>query len=255
MINNVGYSCDVLKLNGILQCYQAIADECIKLKASYTEYLDQVLKYELSIREQRSKEMLLKVSGFPVLKRLDQFDYSCSNINQVQIQELSTLQFIENKQNVIFIGSPGTGKTHLAISLGYIATQQRVKVKFLTAADLLLNLEAAQMQNKLHTYLSKTLGGAALIVVDEFGYLKFTENQANLFFQLINRRYETGSIMITSNLTFSQWQGVLNNDEALTVAIMDRLIHHSHIVNINGDSYRLKQKRKAGIIPVKMKSN
>lgn len=105
MINNIGNSCEELKLNGILQCYQAISDECIKLQAGYTEYLDQVLKYELSIREQRSKEMLLKVSGFPVLKSLDQFDYSCSNINKVQIQELSTLQFIENRQNVIFIGS------------------------------------------------------------------------------------------------------------------------------------------------------
>ena len=173
----------------------------------------------------------------------------------MQVQELSNLQFISNKENLIFIGSPGTGKTHLAISIGYLATRQRIKVKFLTAADLLLNLETASQQNKLSTYLSKVLGTAGLIIIDEFGYLKFTENQANLFFQLINKRYETGSIIITSNLTFSQWQGVLNNDEALTAAIMDRLIHHSHIVNINGDSYRLKQKIKAGIIPVKNDKN
>lgn len=255
MINNISHSCEILKLNGILQCYQSIADECGKLNASYSEYLEQLLKYELAMREHRSKEMLLKVSGFPVLKTLEQFDYSCSNINKMQVQELSNLQFIANKENVILIGSPGTGKTHLAIAIGYLATLHRIKVKFLTAADLLLNLETAQMQNKLSVYLTKVLGTSGLVIIDEFGYLKFTENQANLFFQVVNKRYETGSIVITSNLTFSQWQGVLNNDEALTAAIMDRLIHHSHIININGESYRLKQKRKAGIIPVKSSTN
>jgi DNA replication protein DnaC len=255
MINNISQSCELLKLNGILQSYQSIADESGKVGASYSEYLEQLLKHELMMRENRSREMLLKMSGFPVLKTLDKFDYSCSNINQRQVCELSSLGFIANKENVIFIGSPGTGKTHLAISLGYLATRQRIKVKFLTAADLLLQLETAQMQNKLKTYLSTVLGTAGLLIIDEFGYLKLTESQAQLLFQLINRRYETGSIIITSNLTFSQWQGILNNDEALTAAIMDRLIHHSHIININGESYRLKQKRKAGITPVLSSNN
>lgn len=249
-INNISSSCDVLKLNGVLQCYQSLADECGKLNASYSEYLEQVLKYELMLREQRSRDMLLKMANFPVLKTLEQFDFTSSNINKIQVQELANLQFVSNKENVIFIGSPGTGKTHLAISIANLATQQRIKVRFLTAADLLLQLEAAKMQNKLSRYLSTVLGSASLLVIDEFGYLKLTENQANLLFQLVNKRYETGSIMITSNLTFSQWQGVLNNDEALTSAIMDRLIHHSHIININGDSYRLKQKQKAGAIPI-----
>lgn len=251
IINSIGQSCETLKLSGVLQCYQSIADECSKIKASYSEYLDQVLKYELMLKEQRSKEMTLKMAAFPVLKTLDMFDYASSNINQIQVQELASLQFIQNKENVIFIGSPGTGKTHLAISLGYLATQKRLRVKFMTTADLLFQLETAQYQRKLDHYLKKTIGGSSLLIVDEFGYLKLNENQANLFFQLINKRYETGAMIITSNLTFSQWQGVLNNDEALTAAIMDRLIHHSNIVNINGDSYRLKQKRKAGILPVK----
>ena len=255
MINNISQSCEVLKLNGILQSYQSIADESGKVSASYSEYLEQLLKHELMVRENRSREMLLKMSGFPVLKTLDKFDYSCSNINQSQITELANLNFIYNKENIIFIGSPGTGKTHLAISLGYLATKQRIKVKFLTAADLLLQLEAAQMQNKLKTYLGTVLGTAGLLIIDEFGYLKLTENQSQLLFQLINRRYETGSIIITSNLMFSQWRGILNNDEALTAAIMDRLIHHSHIVNINGDSYRLKQKLKSGIHPVLSSDN
>lgn len=250
MINSISQNCEVLKLTGILQSYQSIADECGKLKASYSEYLEQLLKYELMLREQRSKDMLLKMSGIPQLKTLDMFDFSCSNVNQQQIQELSNLHFVRNKENVIFVGSPGTGKTHLATSLGYLATQQRFKIKFITAADLLLQLEAASLQNKLSTYLGKTIAAVSLLIIDELGYLKLNEHQSHLLFQVVNKKYETGSIIITSNLTFSQWQGVLNNDEALTAAIMDRLIHHSHIININGDSHRLKQKRKAGILPI-----
>ena len=192
----------------------------------------------------------MKTSGISNLKTLDNFDFTSSNINRMQIQELANLNFISNKENVIFIGSPGTGKTHLACALGYLATQNKLKVKFITAADLLLQLEAARSQNKLNYYLGKVICQASLLIIDELGYLKFDEQQSNLLFQVINKKYETGSIIITSNLTFSQWQGVLDNNEALTTAIMDRLIHHSHIININGDSYRLKQKRKAGILPI-----
>ena len=251
MINNISQSCSVLKLNGIMHSYQSIADECSKTKASYSEYLDQILKYELLQRDQRAKETVFKMAGLPILKTLEMFDFSSSNINQQQVQELANLQFIQSKENIVFIGSPGTGKTHLAISLAYLATQKRLKVKFLTVADLLLQMEVAISQNRLKSYMTKVISSPSLLVLDEFGYLKLNELQANFIFQLVNKRYETGSIVITSNLTFSQWQGVLNNDEALTAAIMDRLIHHSHIININGDSYRLKQKQRAGIIPVK----
>ncbi len=251
MINNISQSCEVLKLNGILHSYQSIADECSKIKASYSEYLEQILQYELRQRDQRAREIMLKLAGLPILKTMEMFDFASSNINQMQVQELSNLQFIQNKENIIFIGSPGTGKTHLAISLAYLATQKRLKVKFLTVSDLLLHMEVATSQNRLKNYITKIAASPTLLVLDEFGYLKLNETQANFIFQIVNKRYETGSIIITSNLTFSQWQGVLNNDEALTAAIMDRLIHHSHIININGDSYRLKQKQRAGIIPVK----
>lgn len=251
MINNISQSCESLKLNGILHSYQSIADECGKTKASYSEYLEQILLYELQQREQRAKEVTLKLAGLPILKTMEMFDFVSSNINQMQVQELANLQFIQNKENIIFIGSPGTGKTHLAISLAYLATQKRLKVKFLTVSDLLLQMEVAASQNRLKNYIAKIATAPRLLVLDEFGYLKLNEQQANFIFEIVNKRYETGSIIITSNLTFSQWQGVLNNDEALTAAIMDRLIHHSHIININGDSYRLKQKQKAGIIPVK----
>ena len=130
-----------------------------------------------------------------------------------------------------------------------MATQNRQKVKFITTSDLILQLEAAQFQNRLDNYFAKVICHASILIIDEFGYVKLNERQANLLFQVVNKRYERGSIIVTSNLIFTKWQEVLNNDEALTAAILDRLIHHSHIINVQGDSYRLKQKRKAGILP------
>jgi DNA replication protein DnaC len=253
-INNIAQKCEQLKLQGILQSYQSIATECGKTKASYTEYLDLLLQQEAMIRDQRTQATVLKLAKLPVLKTLQQFDFSSSVVNEIQIQELAQLQFIANKENIIFIGSPGTGKTHLAISLAYLATQKRMRVRFITIADLLLQMETAQSQSKLANYFNTSITHPSLLVLDEFGYLKLNETQANFMFQVINKRYETGSIIMTSNLTFSQWKGVLNNDESLATAILDRLIHHSHIININGDSYRLQKKVKAGILPIKIDS-
>lgn len=251
IINN----CIRLKLTGILQSYQSIAEECCKTGASYTEYLDLLLKHETMAKDLKGQAMMLKFAKLPVLKTLQQFDFTASAVNEMEVQELATLQFIENKENIIFIGSPGTGKTHLAISLGFLATKKRMSVKFMTVADLILQMETAISQDNLKAYFSKNITHPTLLVLDEFGYMKLTEQQANFMFQIINNRYEIGSVIITSNLTFSQWKGVLNNDEALTAAILDRLIHHSHIVNINGDSYRLKRKAKAGIIlPTKIEN-
>lgn len=248
--NVINDACNTLRLPGIAQNYQAIADLCAKENLSHTEYLTKLLDHELKSRDQRGKSMVLKMAGFPSLKTLEAFDWHSSSINKAQILELATLRFIENHENIILLGPSGTGKTHLAISLGYLITQQRQKVKFITASDLLLQLEAAEYQNKLGNYFTKVITHANLLIIDEFGYVKLNEKQANLFFQIVNKRYETGSIIITSNLIFTKWQEVLNNDEALTAAILDRLIHHSHIINIQGESYRLKQKRKAGILPL-----
>lgn len=242
--------CTTLKLSGISTAYQSIADSCAKDNLSYSEFLNKLLTYELECRSQNGRKQVLKMAGFPVLKTLEMFDFKESAVNKTQISELATLRFMDNAQNVILLGSSGTGKTHLAISLGYLATQQRFRVRFFTATDLLLQLEVASHQNRLEQYMNKVIGGSRLLIIDEFGYVKLNETQANLLFQLINKRYETGSVIITSNLIFTKWKEVLNNDEALTAAILDRLIHHSHIINVQGESYRLKQKKKAGLIQI-----
>ncbi|MFN7093909.1 MAG: IS21-like element helper ATPase IstB [Burkholderiales bacterium] len=252
LLDKIAQACESLKLTGILSSYQSIADNCAKEGLSYTEYLAQILNYETVTREQRKQQTLLKLAGFPKAKKLEEFDFTCAQVNHAQIQELATLRFMHNNENVILLGPSGTGKTHLAIGLGYIATQQERKVKFITAADLMLQMQAAHAQNKLDKYLNRYVKTTRILIIDEFGYLRFNEQQANFFFQLVNKRYETGSLIITSNLTFTKWKEVLNDDEALTAAILDRLIHHSSIVLIQGDSYRLKQKKKAGILPASL---
>jgi DNA replication protein DnaC len=248
--NQIQEHCKVFKLPRILEHYQSVSDEASKDNLPYSEYLLKLFDLEKQGRLISSKNMLLKMAGFPKVKTLDMFDYKSSSVNQTQINEIATLRFIDLVQNILFFGPSGVGKTHLAQSIGYIATQQRIRTKFITMSDLLFQLEAAQLQGKLENYFSRVIKSVKLLIIDEFGYIKLNENQANLFFQIVNKRYENSSIIITSNLTFTKWKEILNNDEALTTAILDRLIHHSHIINIQGESYRLKQKKKAGILDI-----
>jgi len=238
----------LFKLPAIKESFASIADEAAKENLSYTQFLYKLFCYEYEKKLQRAKETTLKMAGFPKVKTLEMFDFKALAVDRNIINELSTLRFIQNAQNVLLIGPSGVGKIHLAIALGYLATQARIKTKFITAADLLLQLEVAKQTNRLQHYFKKVINTTKLLIIDEFGYIKLNENQANLFFQVINKRYETGSIILTSNLTFTKFKEVLNNDEALTTAILDRLIHHSHILNIQGESYRLRQKRKAGVL-------
>jgi len=240
--------CREFKLPAMFENYQTLANQAAKESLSFSEYLLMLLQSESRQRALRGKAMTLKTAGFPVVKTLDQFDYKSSSLNRSQLNELATLAFVERAENILLLGPSGVGKTHLAIALGYLATQERIKTRFMTVADLLLQLESAKLSNKLDYYFKRVININRLLVLDEFGYIKLNETQANLLFQVINKKYETGSIIITSNLAFTKWKEVLNDDEALTAAILDRLIHHSHIINIQGESYRLKQKRKAGII-------
>jgi DNA replication protein DnaC len=238
----------IFRLPAIRENYPAIADKCAKESSSYSDFLLKILECEMKEKIERSKRTVLKFAGFPAIKTLEMFDFSSSAVNRSQITELTSLKFIENAENIILVGPSGVGKTHLALSLGYIAAQNRIRTRFITLSDLLFQLETVRDQKRLKEYFKQYVNNINLLIIDELGYLRLNEMQSNLFFQLINKRYEKNSIIITSNLSFLKWKEVLNNDEALTAAVLDRLIHHSHIINVSGESFRLKQKRKAGIL-------
>ena len=147
----------------------------------------------------------------------------------------------------MLLGPSGVGKTHLAIALGYLATQAGFKTRFITAADLLLQLDTAQRQGRLKQVMQRGVNGFSVLIIDEIGYLPMSKEQANLFFQAIAQRYEKGSIILTSNLSFGQWDTTFAGNTALTAAMLDRILHHAHIIQIKGESFRLKNKRKAGV--------
>ncbi|WP_456452839.1 IS21-like element helper ATPase IstB [Hydrogenimonas sp.] len=244
----ITHYCQAIKLSGVAEHYGPLAQQAAEEEWSYTDFLQRLLAYEYEKREQRGKETTLRMSGIPKVKTIESFDFSLSSVDKTVLQEILTLRFIEETKNILLLGPSGVGKTHLAIAIAYAATQKRIKTRFITAADLLLQLESAKRTQRLEYYLKRIIGGVRLLVIDEFGYIKLNEEQANLLFQIVNKKYETGSIVITSNLSFTQWKEVLNDNEALTAAILDRLIHHSYLINIRGESYRLKQKREAGVL-------
>lgn len=240
--------CDELKLEGLSNEYNAICQQCAKEEVSFTDCLEQLLKAEAAARSVRAKSMLTRMSGLPTIKTLDEFDFDFAHgVPKKQIIELASLAFIERKENIVLLGPSGIGKTHIAIALGYLATQAGIRVRFLSAADLIVLLEEAQ---KRETYKKTmvTLMIPKLLIIDEIGYLPLGRNQADHFFQVIAKRYEKGSVILTSNLNFGQWDKTFAGDGVLTAAMLDRLLHHSHVLALKGESYRLKEKRKAGIV-------
>ncbi len=236
-----------LKMPSLQGQWMALAQQAAQDKTSYSEFLRQVLQTELSARNQRTIETHLKFAGFGKIKTLEDFDFSiATGVPKTLITELATLSFVERKENVVFIGPSGTGKTHLAKALGYKAINSRYKTKFITASDLMLQLKASLKQNKLSHYFGKCINSYKLLIIDEIGYMPFNAEDAKLFFEVVSKRYETGSIIVTTNLPFGAWTTTLGGDNALTVALLDRLLHHSHIVQIQGESYRLREKKLAG---------
>ena len=227
----------------------------MKEEHSFADYLEHCLQVELHERKSWSREMLVRFAGFPVIKLLDDYDFRfATGAPKKQIQALTSLAFVERQQNVIFLGPSGVGKTHLAIALGYLATQGGYKTRFISAADLIMQLENAQRQGRLDSYIKRSVVGPSLLIIDEVGYLPMTREQANLFFQVVAKRYEHGSIILTSNLSFGEWDETFASNTALTAAMLDRLLHHATIIQIKGDSYRLREKKKAGLWSSKVES-
>lgn len=241
--------CEQLKLTAVGADWPTLAQAAANTEQPYADFLEAVLRIECQARHARSQQTMTRMAGFPAIKTLDSFDFTAATgVPKDAILQLASLAFIERRENIMLLGPSGVGKTHLAIALGYLATQIALKVKFISAADLLLQLETAQRQGRYQSFLQRSILGPSLLIVDEIGYLPMTGDQANLFFQVVAKRYETGSIIITSNLPFGQWGGVFGGNDALVSAMLDRLLHHAHIVQIRGESYRLREKRSSGVL-------
>lgn len=254
--DRINHLCEQLKLGQISTDWPAIANTAVKQESSHGEFLEQLLLTEKQAREQRTKDMLLRTAALPTVKTLEQYDFKfASGTPKAQIMDLASLAFVERAENVVLLGASGLGKTHIASALAYRATQAGIKTRFVTAADLLLQLSTAKAQSKLKQYMARTVLGPRLLIIDELGFLPFGREEANLMFQVIAKRYERAATIVTSNLPFAQWADTFGGDATLTAALLDRLLHHSHIVQISGQSYRMKDKRKIGQIKVPIQTD
>jgi DNA replication protein DnaC len=239
--------CEQLKFSRLAAQWPALAQDAARTEASFADFLEGVLSSEIVARDERRSAILLKLATMPAVKTLEQFDWShAGGAPKAQITELAHLAFVQRAENVVLLGPSGVGKTHVALALAYRAVMAGHKTRFISAADLMLQLAAAKSQGRLKEYFNRAVLGPKLLVVDEIGYLPFGREEATLFFNVVAKRYERASMVLTSNLPFTQWATAFADDQTLTAAMLDRLLHHAHIVQITGESYRLKDKRKAG---------
>ncbi len=227
-----------------------IAQQAAAASWSYSHFLGRLLEPELAARRQRIIDICLNFSGLPWRKRLSDFDFSFQpSIDRTLIEELATGRYLSEGRNVIFQGPPGVGKTHLAIALGLACAEAGHRLLFLTALDLVRRMKLAFAQNRMPHYM-KMLTTPKLLIVDEVGYLGLDTQQASLLFQVICVRYEKQlSTIITSNKAFSEWGQVFADDPIMASAALDRLLHRATVINIKGDSYRMREKRQAGLFP------
>jgi len=232
-----------LRLPAIAQHYEALARDAAQTNQPYETYLLSLLEHELRQREENRTKARLKQARFPVPKTVESFDFEAiPSLNRHLVLELHRCEFIKRCENVLFIGNSGTGKTHLATSLGITACKMGYNVRFYGAAQLVAELIEANEQRRLNR-LEKQWLKWNLVLVDELGYIPFSPTGAQLLFQFLSARYERGSVIITTNLEFAHWTEVFG-DERLTTALLDRLTHRAHILPLNGESYRFKESLK-----------
>lgn len=226
---------------------EALLQEATSKELSYADFLDQVLTEEVASKTAKNVTMRTNLARFPFVKTLDAFDFGYQpSLDKKQVQSLASCHFIEHGENIVVLGPPGVGKSHLAIGLGIKAIERGYRVLFTTAAAMIATLTKAHVENRLEDKL-KLYTVPRLLIIDEIGYLPIDRNGANLFFQLISRRYEKGPVILTSNQSFGAW-GEVFGDRVIATAILDRVLHHAITLNIRGHSYRLKDKLKAGLV-------
>jgi DNA replication protein DnaC len=236
-----------LQLTHLRERLAAVLSEAAKEEWTYLEFLDQILRREVDAKQGKRIRMGMQIAHFPCVRTIEGFDFAFQpSADERLIRELSTGNFIAHGENVLIFGPPGVGKSHLAIGLGRKIVEQGHTVRFTTATALLAALGKAETEGDLANKLTEFCK-PRLLIIDELGYLPFERRAAHLFFQLVNRRYEKGSLLVTTNQRVSEW-GIVFGDEVLATAILDRLLHHSHTFMITGESYRLREKRKSGLI-------
>ena len=233
---------EVLKLDKIKNMLPEYLDEMKNKNISFTEMLYDLTKEEIKYQTERAAKVNITVSAFPFEKTINDFDFSYQpSIDRNEILDLETLRFMENNENIIFMGTSGVGKTHLAVGIGMAAARKRISTYYITFNDLINQLIKANSENRADIKI-KYFCKYKLLIIDEIGYLPITKEGAYLFFQLINKRYEKKLTILTTNQMFSKWPEVFG-DSVVTNAIIDRLVHHAHIIKVKGQSYRIKDKK------------